>query len=115
MSKRSVFTTITALPQGTTRETVIEFLHNHQEMMDLNPLVKEKHQIKPPPHATPEEFHCVWYSLTDRISYLPGKLGSGDVTYTAAFHDLPNGIQTHCYAPAGVGTLPCQQLPYKPH
>jgi hypothetical protein len=27
---------------------------------------------------------------------------TGDVTYTCAFHDLPNGLQTHCYAPAGL-------------
>ncbi|KAB5572099.1 hypothetical protein GE09DRAFT_1054283 [Coniochaeta sp. 2T2.1] len=102
MSKRTTFTTISPLPPNITRDVVLEFLHNHQEMIDLNPLVKERHCIKPPSHATPEEFHCTWYSLTDRISYLPGGLANGDVTYTCAFHDLPNGIQTHCYAPAGL-------------
>lgn len=34
MSKRTVFTTITPLPQGITRETVIETLHNHFEMIE---------------------------------------------------------------------------------
>lgn len=105
MSKRTTFTTISPLPPGITRDVVVEFLHNHQEMIDLNPLVKERHCIKPPSHATPEEFHCTWYSLTDRISYLPGGLANGDVTYTCAFHDLPNGLQTHCYAPAGLSTF----------
>jgi hypothetical protein len=102
MSKRTVFTTITPLPVGITREVVTEFLHNHLEMIDLNPLVKERHPIKPPPHATPEEFHCIWYSLTDKISYLPGGLATGDVSYTCAFHDLPTGLQTHCFAPLGL-------------
>lgn len=106
MSKRTTFTTISVLPPGITREVVIDFLHNHEEMIDLNPLVKERHRINPPPHATPDEFHCVWYSLTDKISYLPGGLANGDVTYTCAFHDLPNGIQTHCYAPAGLSMSP---------
>jgi hypothetical protein len=102
MSKRTVFTTISPLPAGITREVVIDFLHNHLEMIDLNPLVKERHPIKPPAHATPEEFHCIWYSLTDKVSYLPGGLAAGDVSYTCAFHDLANGLQTHCYAPMGL-------------
>ena len=115
MSKRTIFTTITALPAGITRETVIETLHSHVEMIDLNPLVEERHPIKAPAKATPEEFHCIWYSLTDKVSYLPGGLISGKVTYQACFHDLVNGLQTHCYAPMGLdikgkwslgGTLP---------
>jgi hypothetical protein len=105
MSKRTTFTTISPLPHGISRETVIEFLHDYTEMIDLNPLVRERHQIRPPPHASPEEFHCTWYSLTDKISYLPGGLVKGDVTYTCAFHDLPNGLQTHCYAPAGLSKV----------
>ncbi|KAI8964359.1 hypothetical protein F5Y11DRAFT_316060 [Daldinia sp. FL1419] len=115
MSKRSTFTTISPLPAGISREVVVEFLHNHVEMIDLNPLVIERHPIDAPPHAPEEEHRCAWWSLTDKISYLPGGVVSGDITYTAAFHDLPNGIQTHVYAPMGTdirerwslgGTLP---------
>jgi hypothetical protein len=102
MSKRSVFTTVTALPAGVTRQIVMETLHNHAEMIDLNPLVEERHPIKPPADATPEEFHCLWYSLTDRISYLPGGHISGKVSYNACLHDLENGLQTHAYAPLGL-------------
>ncbi|KAI1470581.1 uncharacterized protein F4812DRAFT_270886 [Daldinia caldariorum] len=116
MSKRSTFTTISPLPAGIkSREVVVAFLHNHVEMIDLNPLVIERHPIDPPAHAPDEERGCAWWSLTDKISYLPGGVVSGDVTYTAAFHDLPDGIQTHVYAPMGTdirerwslgGTLP---------
>ncbi|KAI9650947.1 hypothetical protein NHQ30_000982 [Ciborinia camelliae] len=102
MSKRSVFTTVTPLPTGITRETVMETLRSHVEMIDLNPLVEERHPIKPPPNATAEEYHCLWYSLTDRVQYLPGGLMSGKVSYTCCFHDLENGLQTHCYAPMGL-------------
>jgi len=102
MFKRTRFTTITPLPPNITRQVVIDFLHDHQEMIDLNPLVKERHPIAAPAHAEPEERDCVWYSLTDKISYLPGGLYTGDVTYTCAFNDLRNGLQTHCYAPAGL-------------
>lgn len=102
MSKRTVFTTVTPLPAGITRETVMETLHSHVEMIDLNPLVEERHPIKPPPNATPEEFHCQWYSLTDRVQYLPGGMASGKVQYSACFHDLATGVQTHVYAPLGL-------------
>ncbi|OBT68430.1 hypothetical protein VE03_02842 [Pseudogymnoascus sp. 23342-1-I1] len=102
MSKRSVFTTITPLPPAVTRQHVLDTFHNHVEMIDLNPLVEERHPIKPPPKATPEEFHCAWYEVTDRVQYLPGGVYSGKVSYPVCFHDLPNGIQTHVYAPMGL-------------
>jgi hypothetical protein len=119
MSKKTTFTTISPLPAGIPREVVIEFLHNHQEMIDLNPLIIERHPIQPPAHAPDEETRCVWWSLTDKISYLPGGLVSGEIQYTAAFNDLPNGVQTHCYAPMNTdirerwslgGTLPGEPL-----
>ncbi|PTB42956.1 hypothetical protein M441DRAFT_106843, partial [Trichoderma asperellum CBS 433.97] len=102
MSKRTVFTSITPLPPGISRQAAIDFLHNHRDMIDLNPLVTDRHIIPPPPHALPEEHACTWYSITDKISYLPGGLVTGAVSYTAAFHDLPTGLQTHCHAPMGV-------------
>ncbi|CZT00800.1 uncharacterized protein RCO7_03130 [Rhynchosporium graminicola] len=102
MSKRTVFTTLTPLPPGVSREVVMETLKSHTEMIDLNPLVIERHPVKPPSNATSEEYHCIWYQLTDRVQYLPGGLASGQVTYTCCFHDLKDGLQTHCYAPMGL-------------
>ncbi|KAF3912147.1 hypothetical protein ABW21_db0206068 [Orbilia brochopaga] len=102
MSKRSVFTTVTPLPPTISRKTVIDFFHNHEAMIDLNPLVIERHRIKVPESASADEASCVWYSLTDKVHYLPGGLAAGNISYTACFNDLPNGVQTHCRAPAGV-------------
>ena len=102
MSKRTTYTEISTLPPNVTRELVLDFLHNHVEMIDLNPLIKERHPIPVPADAPADERRCAWYSLTDEISYLPGGMATGDVSYTAAFSDLPNGIQTHCRAPLGV-------------
>ncbi|KPM44353.1 hypothetical protein AK830_g2221 [Neonectria ditissima] len=99
---RTTFTTITPLPPSISREVVVDFLHDHLEMIDLNPLIKERHSIPPPASSPPEEHRCVWYSLTDRIDYLPGGVVSGQVSYTCAFNDLPEGLQTHCYAPMGL-------------
>ncbi|PSR79313.1 hypothetical protein BD289DRAFT_442636 [Coniella lustricola] len=102
MAKRTLFTTITPLPSDVSRAVVLDFLHNHMAMIDLNPLVIERHPIQPPSGADSDERDCTWYSLTDRIDYLPGGKVSGDISYTCAFHDLPDGLQTHCRAPLGV-------------
>jgi hypothetical protein len=99
MSKRTVFTTITPLPSDMSRQNVIDFLHSHLDMIDLNPLVTERHPIAPPPHAGADEKTCIWYSLTDKVDVL-GK--SNNVSYTCAFNNLPTGLQTHCYAPMGL-------------
>jgi hypothetical protein len=102
MSKKTIFTTITPLPAGVSRETVMETLHDHLEMIDLNPSHEERHRINPPPEATPEEYHCTWYQITDKVSYLPAGMYSGNVSFKACFHDLAYGLQTHVYAPMGL-------------
>ena len=101
MSKRTHFTTVTSLPAGISRETVLNTLHAHTEMIDLNPLVTERHPIRPPPSASPEEAHCQWYQISDKVNYLPG-VYTGSVTFNACFHDLPDGLQSHIYAPMGL-------------
>jgi len=78
-------------------------LHNHDEMIELNPLVIEHHPIKTPRDAPADEFlDCVWQELTDKIHYLPGGIVKGKVSYKACFHDTPYGLQTHIYAPMGL-------------
>lgn len=98
--KRSIYTVVTPLPPTVSRETAVAMLHSHAEMIELNPLVIHHTQCKPPSSAPPDEFHAIWYELTDRITYLPGI--KGQVSYKACFHDLPRGLQTHVYAPAGL-------------
>jgi hypothetical protein len=71
-------------------------------MIDLNPSHEERHRINPPPEATPEEYHCSWYQITDKVSYLPAGMYTGKVSFKACFHDLVDGIQTHVYAPMGL-------------
>lgn len=116
MPKHTLFTNVTPLPSNVTREVAIAMLHNHDEMIELNPMVIEHHPIKTPRDAPADEFlDCVWQELTDKVNYLPGGLVKGKVSYKACFHDLPTGLQTHIYAPTGLdirekwsicGTLP---------
>jgi hypothetical protein len=77
-------------------------LRNHVEMIDLNPLVVKREPCSPPPFASSDELSSTWYAITDQISYLPGGLAKGHVTYHGCFHDLPEGLQTHVYAPLGL-------------
>ncbi|PVI08629.1 hypothetical protein DM02DRAFT_7666 [Periconia macrospinosa] len=102
MSRTSVFTSITPLPSGITRQSVLDAYHNHVEMIELNPLVVERFQCKPPSYAPEEEIHSTWYTIKDKVSYLPGGLAAGSVSYHACFHDLTEGLQTHVYAPLGL-------------
>lgn len=133
MSRTSVFTSITPLPSGITRQSVLDAYHNHVEMIELNPLVVERFQCKPPSYSPEEELYSTWYTIkgafmtlslsllaffrhrlhrhpnqwligksTDKVSYLPGGLATGSVSYHACFHDLAEGLQTHVYAPLGL-------------
>lgn len=70
MSKRTTFTTISPLPADIGRQPVLDFLHSHEGMIDLNPLVIERHPLsEPPPHCPDEERECTWWSMTDKITY----------------------------------------------
>ncbi|KAI6785222.1 uncharacterized protein J7T54_006864 [Emericellopsis cladophorae] len=103
MQKRTTFTSITPLPPSINRQQAVAFLHDHGQMIDLNPLVVKHNVIPPPDHAPPEEAHCEWHSITDRIEYIPGVTAlSGLTTYTCCFHDMAWGLQTHCYAGFGL-------------
>ena len=103
MSKRSIVTNITPLPATITRETAVALLHSHVEMIELNPLVIRHHRTEPPPNASADETKFMtWYELTDEIQYIPGTSVKGEVNYKAGFYDLPRGLQTHVFAPAGV-------------
>ncbi|KAK7985350.1 hypothetical protein PG996_005409 [Apiospora saccharicola] len=92
------------LPRNVTRQAVIEFLHSHEDIIDLSPLVKERHPIKapasPPPHMQQLD-HASWWSITDRISYLPGHLLNGQYTYKGAFLNKSTGLEAYIDAPAG--------------
>lgn len=126
MSRTSVFTTCTPLPAGITRQSVLNMYHAHTEMIELNPLVIERFKCKAPSYAPAEEHSATWYTIkgtsqllclsvvrafcvrlhadrdTDKVNYLPGGLASSSVSYHACFHDLPDGLQTHVYAPLGL-------------
>ncbi|OAA58368.1 hypothetical protein SPI_06441 [Niveomyces insectorum RCEF 264] len=115
--KRTIFTSITPLPPAASRTVILAFLHDYEAMIDLNPLVTERHRIPPPPNADKDEAACIWYQLTDAIAMpwitspaaspsLRSKSASntsrGNVSYTCVFHPLVDGVQTHCRAPFGV-------------
>ncbi|KAF2033508.1 hypothetical protein EK21DRAFT_86300 [Setomelanomma holmii] len=102
MPKTATFTTITPLPSGITRNSVLEMYQDHLAMIDLNPLVVERFRCRPPSYAPTDEYYATWYTIKDKVSYLPGGLATGSVSYHACFHDQSDGLQTHVYAPLGL-------------
>lgn len=104
MGKRTHYTLITPLPANIPRQLAIDMLHNHAEIIELNPLVIENHPVPAPKNAAADEYFAVWHEITERIQYIPGmgKMGSGKISFKGVFHDMPWGLQTHIYAPAGV-------------
>ncbi|KAI1863600.1 hypothetical protein JX265_008817 [Neoarthrinium moseri] len=91
------------LPEGTASATVLQLLQNHDDLMDLGSLTKERHPINPPPEAPPEEHHGAWqwYSITEQFR-LPKDVGSGEFSSKVGFLDLPNGMISHVYSQLGI-------------
>ncbi|KAF2262436.1 hypothetical protein CC78DRAFT_534768 [Lojkania enalia] len=104
MRKKTTYTNITPIPSIIPRQLAIDILHSHGEIIELNPLVLGYEAIKAPRDAPSDEFYSTWYEITERIQYIPGvgKMGSGKIKFKGCFHDMPWGLQTHIYAPAGV-------------
>ncbi|CAN8096716.1 unnamed protein product [Discula destructiva] len=104
LRKKEVFTIITPIPGFIPRQLAIDILHSHSEVITLNPLVLDHRPIKAPRNAASDEFYSTWYEIEQRIQYIPGigKMGSGKITFTGCFHDMPWGLQTHIYAPMNV-------------
>lgn len=104
MRKKTTYTNITPIPSFIPRQLAIDILHSHGEVIGLNPLVTGFEPVKAPRDAPSDEFYATWYEIAQRIQYIPGigKLGSGAIKFKGCFHDMPWGLQTHIYAPAGV-------------
>ena len=102
--KQESFTLCTPIPGFVPRQLALDVLHNHGEVINLNPLVTDHKKIAPPAYATAEEFACIWYEITEKIQYIPGlgKMGAGSINFTGCFHDMPWGLQTHTYAPMNI-------------
>ena len=104
MPRKVAYTQVTPIPSHVPRQLGIDLLHSHGELIELNPLVLEYHQIKPPRDAPADEYFSTWYEITERIQIIPGtgKLGSGKISFRGVYHDMPWGLQTHVYVPGGV-------------
>lgn len=102
MYKQTSFTSTTPLPSHLPKDAVVATLHNHREIIEMNPLVIHYERCDAPAQAPADEHQCSWYEITDRISCLPWGFMQGRVSYKGGFCDRPGGIQTHVYAPMGL-------------
>ncbi|GLA20563.1 hypothetical protein AnigIFM62618_009138 [Aspergillus niger] len=97
LRKKEVYTNTISLPSNIPRQLAIDILHNHGEIISLNPLVISHHPIKAPRNASADEYYSTWYEITERVRYVPGT-----ISFKGCFHDEPWGLITHTYAPMGV-------------
>jgi hypothetical protein len=104
LRKKEVYTQVTPIPIHIPRQLCIDILHSHGELITVNPLVLDYKAIKAPRDAEADEFYSTWYEITEKIQYVPGmgRFGAGKISFNGCFHDMPWGLQTHIYAPAGV-------------
>jgi hypothetical protein len=104
LRKKEVYTQVTPIPSHIPRQLCLDILHSHGELITVNPLVLDYKAIKAPRNAEADEFYSTWYEITEKIQYVPGmgRFGAGKISFNGCFHDMPWGLQTHIYAPAGV-------------
>ena len=100
MVKRTVYTKITPLPSHIPRQLALDMLHSHGEVISINPLVTGHKPIDAPRDAAADEFFAQWYEITEIITW--GFGFKKKIAFKGVFYDLPNGLQTHTYAPMGV-------------
>lgn len=100
MGKRIVYTKITPLPSNIPRQLALDMLRSHGEVISLNPLVTGHKAIQAPREAAADEFFAQWYEITEIITWGFGL--KKKISFKGVFYDLPNGLQTHTYAPMGV-------------
>ena len=100
MVKRTVYTKITPLPSNIPRQLALDMLRSHGEVISINPLVTGHKPIDAPRDAAADEFFAQWYEITEIITW--GFGFKKKIAFKGVFYDLPNGLQTHTYAPMGV-------------
>jgi len=100
MARKTAYTKITPLPSSIPRRLALDMLHSHAEMIQLNPLVTGVRAIDAPRDAAADEFFAQWYEISEIITWGFGM--KKKIAFKGVFHDIPNGLQTHVYAPMGV-------------
>lgn len=70
-------------------------------MINVNPYVIDCHRMSPhEPLPNGEDADGDWYSVTEKLPYLPSFIYSFSTIY--AFLDTPTGVIRHSYAPLGL-------------
>jgi len=103
LSSSFTSTTTTPLPPPITPSRALHALHNHDLMIDLNPLVVSHRPLSSSlpsdtKHASSGTVPST-YLITDK---LPIPLWPTTVSYTASFEDTSSGLRTEVHAPMGL-------------
>ncbi|GAB7350438.1 hypothetical protein MBLNU459_g1045t1 [Dothideomycetes sp. NU459] len=85
----------TALPPAVDPASAVAFLHDHEALIKLSPLVTSYHQ-------TSSDGRRVSYDIRERISVLPRNLWDQEIQFSAVFEDRENGLWSELHAPLGL-------------
>lgn len=86
----------TAIPSTVTSESVIAFLHNHQAVIGLSPLVTSSERVATSTSSSQDE-----YNVHEEISVLPMGLYKKTISFKAIFEDRDTGVWSKVFAPLG--------------
>lgn len=86
----------TAVPSTVTSESVIAYLHNHQAIIGLSPLVTSSKRAATQRSGIQDE-----YNVHEEISVLPMGLYRKTISFKAIFEDRDTGVWSKVFAPLG--------------
>lgn len=102
------YASATPLPGNLNIPAAVEILHDFETVMKLNP---DCHSVKsiPPPKgskpatngAGPDAPQTTYFEVEDDLPFMPKKLWSGGVRYTADFFPTSDGCDITVHAPGG--------------
>ena len=99
------YASATPIPPSLSTDTAIEILHTFETVIKLSPDCRGCKQIPPPKNGYDKQAHkgpdMEYYEVEDDLPFIPRRLWSGGVKYTAEFLPVEDGCDIIVHAPAG--------------
>lgn len=101
------YASATALPPNLSIDEAISILHSFETVIKLSPDCRGCKQLSPPKHGCPTSkggtpaAPMTFYEVEDDLPFIPKRLWSGGVRYTAEFVPVSDGCDITVHAPGG--------------
>ncbi len=91
MMRTTKYTIINPLLADVLCQLIIDMLHSHDKIIELNLLVLKHHFVKVLNDTFSDEYFLTWHEITEHLQYI------SKMTFKKVFHNMPWGLQTHIY------------------